>query len=410
MIAARDLFGARARELAVDLSALRRRLHAVPEVGLRLPRTQALVLDALATTVHDTGVALEVTTGAALDSVTAVLHGAAPGPVVLLRGDMDALPLREATGLPIAADADRMHACGHDLHTTALVGAVRLLAEHREDLAGSVVFMFQPGEEGYDGAGAMLAEGVLNAAGRPVDSAYALHVVADLPTGRCYTRPGPVMAAYGILDVTVRGHGGHGGRPHEALDPVPVAMAAATAVQTYTDRRFDAFDPVVVTVGEFHAGTAPNVIPAEARFRAGVRSFSAQATDRLAAELPPLVEGIARAHGLDAAATFTTVLPTTVNNPEHAGLFARTAVGLFGPDRYEELARPRVGSEDFSRILQTVPGAYGYLGAAPPGHDRPSGNHAPTAVFDEAVLPDAALLLAALAWQHIGLAAPTSCP
>jgi amidohydrolase len=407
--AAREVFGARARALAGDLAALRRRLHAVPEVGLRLPLTQAVVLDALSPAAKEAGGALEVITGAALDSVTVVLHGARSGPVVLLRGDMDALPLREATGLPFAADADRMHACGHDLHTAALAGAVRLLAEHRESICGSVVFMFQPGEEGYDGAGAMLAEGVLDAAGRPVRAAYALHVVADLPAGRCYTRPGPVMAAYGVLDATVRGRGGHGGRPHEALDPVPVAMAAATAVQTYTGRRFDAFDPVVVTVGEFHAGTAPNVIPADARFRAGVRSFSAEATTRLAAELPPLVEGIARAHGLDAEVTFTTVLPTTVNDPGHAGQFARTAVELFGPDRYEELARPRVGSEDFSRVLQRVPGAYGYLGAAPPGRDRPSGNHAPTAVFDESVLPDAALLLAALAWQHVG-PAPTSCP
>ncbi|MFB7493245.1 M20 family metallopeptidase [Streptomyces sp. NPDC056161] len=409
MNGARERFAARSRDLAGDLVALRRRLHAVPETGLRLPRTRATVLDALARPAEDAGPAWEVSTGSAVDSVTAVLHGARPGPVVLLRGDMDALPLRETTGLPIAADTDRMHACGHDLHTAALVGAARLLAEHRADLAGSVVFMFQPGEEGHDGAGRMLDEGVLDAAGRPVDAAYALHVVADLPAGRCYTRPGPVMAAYSVLDATVLGRGGHGGRPHEALDPIPVAMAAAAGVQTYTARRFDAFDPVVVTVGEFHAGTAPNVIPADARFRAGVRSFSAVATERLAAELPPLVEGIARAHGLDADVTLTTVLPTTVNDPAHADLFARTAVDLFGADRYEELATPRVGSEDFARVLQRVPGAYGYLGAAVPGPGRPAGNHAPNAVFDEAVLPDGALLLAALAWQHVGPATP-SCP
>ncbi|AXG83074.1 amidohydrolase [Streptomyces paludis] len=403
------MLGPGARRLAGELTALRRRLHAVPEVGLRLPLTRATVLDALAAVAAGTGGALELTTGRAVDSVTAVLHGARPGPVVLLRADMDALPVRETTGLPFAADADRMHACGHDLHTAALVGAARLLAGHRGSMAGSVVLMFQPGEEGYDGAGEMLAEGVLDAAGRPVDAAYALHVVADLPAGRCYTRPGPVMAAYGILDVTVRGRGGHGGRPHEALDPVPVAMAAVTAVQSHTDRRFDAFDPVVVTVGEFHAGTAPNVIPADARFRAGVRSFSAGATARLAAELPPLVRGIAQAHGLEADAAFTHVLPATVNDPVHADHFARTATGLFGAGRYEELARPRVGSEDFSRVLERVSGAYGYLGAAPPGQDRPAGNHSPTAVFDESVLPDAALLLAALAWRHVGTP-PTSCP
>ncbi|MYU18075.1 amidohydrolase [Streptomyces sp. SID8361] len=391
------LFEKEAAALAADLVALRRSLHTAPEVGLHLPGTQALVLDALA------GTGLSVRTGENLSSVVAVLDGAGPGPTVVLRGDMDALPVRERTGLPFAAEGEAMHACGHDLHTAGLIGAVRLLAARREEISGSVVFMFQPGEEGYDGAGLMLDEGLLDATPRPPDAAYALHVVADLPAGRCYTRPGPIMASYGVLEVTVTGRGGHGGRPHEALDPIPVAAEAATALQTYVTRRFDAFEPVVVTVGEFHAGTAPNVIPEHAVFRAGVRSFSDPVTERLAAELPALVEGIAAAHGARAEATFETVLPATVNSPEHAALFAETARALFGDDRFEELARPRIGSEDFSRVLRRVPGAYGYLGAAPadaPGH--PSGNHSPTAVFDDSVTPDAARLLAALAWRHVG--------
>jgi hippurate hydrolase len=396
------LFAAEAAALAPGLVALRRALHAEPEVGLRLPGTQRRVLDALAETTAEPGTPLTVTTGETVDSVVAVLRGAGPGPVVLLRGDMDALPVRERTGLPYAADGEAMHACGHDLHTAGLVGAVRLLAPRWRQMAGSVLFMFQPGEEGHDGAGAMLAEGLLDAAGPMPSAAYALHVVADLPAGHCYTRPGPVMAAYGILDVTVTGAGGHGGRPHEALDPIPIAAEAAGALQTFVTRRFDVFDPVVVTVGEFHAGTAPNVIPEQARFRAGVRSFSERASARLGAELPALVRGIAAAHGATADAVFTPVLPATVNHPEHAGLFARTAAGLFGPDRYTELAHPRIGSEDFSRVLLQVPGAYGYLGTAVPGEGPPSGNHSPTALFDDAVLPDAARLLAALAWHHVG--------
>ncbi|TDC74566.1 M20 metallopeptidase family protein [Streptomyces hainanensis] len=400
---------AEAAALGPELVALRRALHATPEVGLRLPATRRAVLDALDALTRGAGDALTVHTGRALDSVVAVLHGARPGPVVLLRGDMDALPVRERTGLPFAAEGDAMHACGHDLHTAGLVGAARLLAARRDHMAGSVVLMFQPGEEGYDGAGLMLDEGLLDAAGRPVDSAYALHVVADLPAGRCYTRPGPVMSSYGVLDATVTGRGGHGGRPHEALDPIPPATEAALALTTYVARRFDAFDPVVVTVGEFHAGTAPNVVPDSARFRAGVRTFTDVATRRVAAELPSLVRGIAAAHGAEADVTFRTVLPATVNDPHHAELFARTAAELFGADAYQELPRPRMGSEDFSRVLARVPGAYGYLGAAPAGVDHPAGNHAPTAVFDDSVLPAAARLLAALAWRHVG-PSPRSTP
>ncbi|MGW2514891.1 M20 metallopeptidase family protein [Streptomyces scopuliridis] len=392
-----SLFEREAAALADDLVALRRSLHASPEVGLHLPVTQAMVLDALGPA------GLTLRTGRNLNSVTGVLTGSAPGPAVLLRGDMDALPVRERTGLPYAADGEAMHACGHDLHTAGLVGAARLLAARRDEIAGSVVFMFQPGEEGYDGAGLMLDEGVLDATPSPPDAAYALHVVADLPAGRFYTRPGPVMAAYGVLEVKITGRGGHGGRPHEALDPIPVAAEAATALQTYVTRRFDAFEPVVVTVGEFHAGSAPNVIPEHAVFRAGVRSFSDAVTDRVATELPALVEGIAAAHGAVAEAVFRNVLPATLNAPEHAGVFAETVRTLFGDARFEELANPRIGSEDFSRVLRRVPGAYGYLGAAPPGGpERPSGNHSPTAVFDDSVLPDAARLMAALAWHHVG--------
>jgi hippurate hydrolase len=395
------LFEGEAAALAGELIALRRTLHRTPEVGLHLPRTQRLVLDALGSA------PLRVRTGDALTSVTAVLTGAAPGPTVLLRADMDALPVRERTGLSYAADGEAMHACGHDLHTAGLVGAARLLAARREEIAGSVVFVFQPGEEGYDGAGLMLDEGLLDAAPKPPDAAYALHVVADLPAGRCYTRPGPVMAAYGVLEVTITGRGGHGGRPHEALDPVPIAAEAVTALHAYVTRHFDAFEPVVVTVGEFHAGTSPNVIPEQAVIRAGVRSFSENVTDRLAAELPALVEGIAAAHGARAEAAYRPVLPATVNDAHHARLFAQTATTLFGDARFEELANPRIGSEDFSRVLRRVPGAYGYLGAAPHGAiERPSGNHSPTAVFDDCVLPDAARLMAALAWQHVGRSSP----
>ncbi|TDC20840.1 amidohydrolase [Streptomyces sp. 8K308] len=396
---------AAARELAArlgdELIALRRALHADPEVGLQLPRTQRRILDALA------GLGLEIGTGTATTSVTAVLRGARPGPTVLLRGDMDALPVTETTGLPYASANGAMHACGHDLHVAGLVGAARLLAARRGDLAGNVLFMFQPGEEGYGGAAIMIEEGVLDAAGEPPVAAYGVHVSAEIPRGTVTTRPGPLMAGYSVFDVTVRGRGGHGSRPHNALDPVPVAAEIITALQTYVTRRFDVFDPVVITVGEVSAGSAPNIIPETARLRAGVRTFSTETDERLAAELPRLAHHIATGHGLTAVAAYDARLPVTVNDEAAAARYAATATRLFGADRYRTLPTPRTASEDFSLVLERVPGSYGFLGAAPPAAaDRPiEGNHSPNALFDDSVLPDQAALLAESALGHLHAAA-----
>src|SRR5580700_4215134 len=228
-----------AEAIAGDLRQLRRAIHREPEIGNDLPRTQEKVLAAL------DGLPLEVTTGTGLSSVTAVLRGGQPGPAVLLRGDMDALPITERTGLDYAsAVTGVMHACGHDLHTAMLAGAARLLSARQAELPGNVIFMFQPGEEGQAGAAHMITEGVLDAAGgRPV-AAYALHAAsAQFPPGMFATRPGSMMAAADILDVTVRGHGGHASQPHLAQDPIPAACEMVTALQTVT-RRFDVFDPV----------------------------------------------------------------------------------------------------------------------------------------------------------------------
>jgi amidohydrolase len=382
------------RELTADLVALRRRLHQEPEIGLDLPGTQRTVLEEL------DGLGLEVSTGAKLTSVTAVLRGATQdGPVVLLRGDMDALPVAEDTGLEYASRADgAMHACGHDLHTAMLIGAARLLTAHRDELPGDVVFMFQPGEEGWDGAGHMIDEGVLESAGRRVDSAYGMHVMAaELPRGVFTTRPGTLMAGSGTLRVTVRGAGGHGSMPHLARDPITTAAEMVLALQTLVTRRFDIFDPVVITVGTFHGGTRRNVIPDDARFEATVRAFSPAATDRLREECPRVCEQIAAAHGLAAEVEFSSEYPVTVNNAQHAEFAAEVITEVFGDERYRPMANPLSGSEDFSRVLNAVPGAYLFLGAH--SGDDPHGpmNHSPRAVFDDTVLADGALLHAQLA-------------
>ncbi len=385
--------------IATELTRLRRAIHAEPEIGLDLPRTQRKVLDAL------DGLPLEITLGESLSSVTAVLRGSKPGPTVLLRGDMDALPVTERTGVPYASTIDgAMHACGHDLHTAMLAGAARLLSARQSELAGNVIFMFQPGEEGPGGARIMVAEGVLDAAGdRPV-AAYALHVASGmLPFGLLASRSGTVMAAADTLHVTVHGRGGHGSQPHHAADPVPVACEIVLALQSMVTRQFDVFDPIVVTVGTFHAGTADNVIPDDAMFVATVRSFSPQARAAVQKSAPRLARDIATAHGLSATAEFRDGYPVTVNNAGELAFAEQTVADVLGDGRYVAAPDPLTGSEDFSYVLEEVPGAFLMLGACTPDTDPFTApfNHSAEAVFDDAVLPDGTALYAELALRRL---------
>jgi amidohydrolase len=388
-----------AAAIAGELTELRRQLHREPEVGLDLPRTQQKVLAAL------DGLPLEVSVGRALSSVTAVLRGGPGGPAVLLRGDMDALPVTERTGLDYASAVPGvMHACGHDLHTAMLVGAARILAARQAELPGNVIFMFQPGEEGRHGARHMISEGVLDAAGDRPAAAYALHVAsAQYGPGVFATRPGPMMAAADILEVTVRGGGGHASAPHLCADPIPAACAMVTALQTMVTRTFDVFDPVVITVGSFHAGTTDNVIPDEARFLATVRSFSTGTRDRVRAASLRLVADLATAHGLQADAEYHDGYPVTMNDAAEAEFAGQAVTDLFGAGRLAAQAHPLAGAEDFSYVLGAVPGAFLMLGACPPSADPATApfNHAADAVFDDSVLPDGAALLAELALRRL---------
>ncbi|MFI6394217.1 M20 family metallopeptidase [Nonomuraea sp. NPDC050547] len=388
-----------AQDMRDELVRLRHSLHTTPEIGLTLPRTQEKVLAAL------DGLPLEITTGSSLSSVTAVLRGGRPGPAVLLRGDMDALPVAERNDLPYISQNDgQMHACGHDLHTAMLAGAAHLLAARRTELAGDVVFMFQPGEEGYEGAKYMIDEGVLDAPGRRVAAAYGMHVVsAMLPPALFASRPGPLMAAADTFLVTVKGKGGHGSSPHRALDPIPAACEMVTALQTLVTRQFDVFDPVVITVGSFHAGTVDNVIPDDAHFQATIRTFSKENRALVKRRVIEVVEGIAAANGMAVEAGFGMGYPVTVNNASEAEFAGQTVEELFGPGRFFVTPQPVMGSEDFSYVLEQVPGAFIFLGACPADRDPASApyNHSPEAAFDDAVLPDGAALYAALAHSRL---------
>ena len=388
-------FPADAAEILSELQTIRRDLHANPEVGTDLPRTQQAVLDAI------DGLDLEITKGVAQSSVVAVLRGGKPGPTVLLRGDMDALPVNEETDYPFASTNGAMHACGHDLHTSGLIGAVRLLAAHRDELPGSVIFMFQPNEEGDGGAKNMIDEGMLEAAGERPVAAYASHVKPG--TGGVFTtRPGPLMAGFISLEITMRGAGGHSSQPQFARDPVAPLTELAVALNTMTSRRFDVFDPVVMPVTQLRGSDANNVIPDTASLGACIRYLSPERVEQLRTEITRIADGIASAHGCRAEITFEPGFPVTTNDTEEAAWTAQQLTSVYGTDRYEEMPNPEMGSEDFSFVLNEVPGAYVYLATTPEGVDPESeDNHSPRVKFDDNWLGDFAAALAHLAFARL---------
>jgi hippurate hydrolase len=336
--------------------------------------------------------------------VTAVLRGSKSDKTVLLRADMDALPVTELADLPFKSKIDgAMHACGHDLHVAMLIGAARLLVKNKSQLNGDVVFMFQPGEEGFDGAGYMIKEGVLTASGRKADATYGIHVMASaVPAGTFTTKGGTMMASSDELHVTVVGMGGHGSQPHTAKDPIPVAAEMVSALQLLITRSFSAFDPVVITVGQFHAGTKANIIPDTAEFQATIRTFSAENRVRIQAEAVRLCQSIAEAYGLKADVKVVGQYPVTVNNDAHASFVGKVAADLFGAESYIEMPNPIAGAEDYSRVLEAVPGSYVFLGASvDQDFTKSEVNHSPRAKFDEGVLYRGTALLSELAVRSL---------
>ncbi len=387
-----------AKDIQGELVALRQKIHQEPEIGLDLPKTQAKIVAAL------DGLGLEVSTGKSLTSVTAVLRGANSEKTVLLRADMDALPVTELTDVAFKSQIDgAMHACGHDLHVSMLIGAAKLLSKNKAKLNGDVVFMFQPGEEGFDGAGHMIQEGVLTASGRKADATYGIHVMSSaIPAGTFTTKGGTMMASSDELHVTVIGKGGHGSQPHTAKDPIPVAAEMVSALQLLITRSFSAFDPVVITVGQFHAGTKANIIPDTAEFQATIRTFSAENRSRIQSEAVRLCRSIAEGFGLTADVKVVEQYPVTANNDAHAEFVGKVAADLFGEEAFIEMPNPIAGAEDYSRVLEEVPGSYIFLGASVDQDVTASDvNHSPRAKFDDAVLYRGAALLSELAVRSL---------
>jgi hippurate hydrolase len=372
-----------------DMIALRRDIHREPELGFDTKKTAEKVLATFE------GLPLEVETGVAENGVVATLEGGGDGPTVALRADMDALPIHEETGLPFASqEAGKMHACGHDGHTSMLVGAARALSqEHlRERLGGTVKFVFQPAEEGSGGGRVMVEEGVAEG----VRSIFALHLWPGLPFGKVGTKAGPIMAAADAFELTVKGSGGHGAMPHLATDAVAIAAQIVTALQTLVSREVNPVEPAVVTVGEIEAGSAFNIIPETARLGGTVRTLDADLRERMPERIEELARGVARGMRGDVELDYRFSYPVTQNDAGAAGLALGVADELFGEERAVELAHSSMGAEDFAFFLEEVPGAFVWLGVG-----DVSGLHTPKFAFDEEILPQGSALLAAMALESL---------
>ena len=388
---------------------VRRRIHRRPEIGLDLPETQRLIADEL----ERLGLAPQL--GQGLSSVVAFIDGGSPGPTVLLRGDMDALPVQEATDLAFASEVEgAMHACGHDTHVAMLLGAARLLVERRSSLAGRVLLMFQPGEEGRHGAKHMLAEGLLeiptDGGFGPVTAAFAQHITARYTTGTINLRPGAQYAASDSFTILVHGAGGHASSPHLALDPIPIAAEIVLALQTIRSRRINTFDPMVLTIASIAAGTTTNVIPEAALLRGTLRTTS----ENVRAEVRKLIErtatGIAAAHGAKAEFSMPGGYPPTINDESVAAQVFEVARELFGAERVHDMPNPSMGGEDFSYVAQKVPATMAFLGATPAGLDPETvpQTHSNKVNLDESAMPTGVALYAAMAERLLRPATPTA--
>ena len=383
-----------ARSIAERITALRRAIHAEPELGLETPKTLAKVRAELA------DLPLEWREGPSCTGAVAVLNSGKAGHRVLLRGDMDALPMAEETGLPFASTVQgRMHACGHDTHTAMLAGAARVLAGRAETLPGEVHFMFQPGEEGYHGARFMIDDGLLD----PLpDAAFALHIMPNAPHGVIACRAGTMLASADMLEITVEGRGGHASMPHDTRDSVPVACEIVIALQTMVTRRFAATEAVVLTITQLHAGTAHNVIPNQVKLKGTIRTLSRERREAVWSAIQTLAQNIAQAHECDADVTITQGFPPTVNDARAVAL-AETVATSLPHGEYLQLPAPIMGAEDFSYVLEKVPGMMAFLGVAKSGADLQHccGIHSSRMMVDETVLPRGTAFLAGCATRFL---------
>ena len=374
----------RIADYAEDMTSWRRHLHTIPELGLDCPQTAAFVADRL----REFGVD-ELHEGIAQTGLVAIIEGQGEGPTIGLRAYMDALPMQETTGLDYASGHDgRMHACGHDGHTTMLLGAARYLAETRR-FAGRVALIFQPAEEIIGGARVMVDEGIMERFG--ISQVYALHNAPGFDEGAFYTNPGPIMAAVDTFHIHIKGVGGHGAMPHDTRDPVMAACGMAQAIQTIVSRNHYALDDLVVSVTQIHTGSADNVIPDTAYINGTVRTFDKGVQAMVIRRMQAIVDGHAASYDVEAELDYEVGYPATVNDPDKTTFAAEVAREVAGENRVLAEAGREMGAEDFSYMLEARPGAYLFL-----GQGDSAGLHHPDYDFNDEVAPVGASFFARL--------------
>lgn len=361
----------RVADFAEDMKAWRRHLHAVPELEFDCYQTAAFVVERL----RDFGIS-EIHEGIAKSGIVAIIEGQAEGPTIGLRADMDALPMTEITGLDYASTHEgKMHACGHDGHTTMLLGAARYLSETR-NFSGRVALIFQPAEEEGGGGDVMVQEGILE--DFDISQVYALHNAPGTPVGQFYTTPGPIMAAVDTFDIHVKGKGGHGAYPHDCVDPIPAAISIVQAIQTIVSRNHDGRNEIVISVTQIHSGTASNIIPEEAHINGTVRTLDPSVQTLVRERMAAIVEGQAASFGVEAKLTYEVGYPATINDPEKTAFAVEVAKEIAGAAGVQSNVAPEMGAEDFSYLLNERPGAYLFI-----GNGDTAGLHHPAYDFDD---------------------------
>ena len=395
MTTVQERIKAEAQELQPQLIAWRRDFHAHPELGFQEIRTAGIVAEHL----HNLG--LEVSTGIGKTGVVAMVEGDGAdetAPTILLRFDMDALPILEETGLPFSSqNPGVMHACGHDGHTAIGMGVARLLVKHRQHLQGRVKLVFQPAEEGVGGATAMIADRVLEDP-KPA-AAFAMHLWSRLPLNQVVVQPGPLWAAADKFELIVHGKGGHGATPHDTIDTTLVAAQIVVALQSIVARNVNPTDTAVVTVGSFKSGSVGNVIFEKTVLQGTVRSFSSEVRELLHRHINEVAGGICQAFGATHEFSVPGGCPAVVNSPAGAALMQSVAEAVVGPEQVAQIAPMMVG-EDMSEFLNRAPGCFVLVGAASPETGPFSPHHSPTFDFDERMLSTGVALMAntAFAW------------
>lgn len=354
-----------------DMTAWRRHLHTIPELMFDCHQTAAFVVERL----REFGIT-DIHEGIATSGVVAIIEGQGDGPTVGLRADMDALPMQEETGLPYASTIDgMMHACGHDGHTTMLLGAARYLAETR-NFSGRVALIFQPAEENGGGGEVMVNEGILDTF--DISQVYALHNAPGTPVGHFYTGPGPIMAAADDFHIHITGKGGHGAMPHETADPVVAALGIANAIQTIVSRNNYSQDNLVVSITQIHTGSADNIVPDKAYLNGTVRTFDRAVQGMVIARLEGIVAGQAASYGVEAELIYNVGYPATINDADKTRFAADVAREIAGDDGVNANAGPEMGAEDFAFLLENRPGSYVFV-----GNGETAGLHHPEFDFDD---------------------------